>query len=218
VGTGRDNVFFNGPLTGFGAAITATRGPNVSLVAGRNIAVGWGVIGVEVDARWSKEESSFSGSSFNNGGCCFSALGQGSYTYRNDAGLHASIRAGATFDDVFIFAKAGVGATRINEIFALDERNVRQCLTFDFSAGACLSFGPPGSLMATKVISWLPSAIFGLGIEKNWGSVFGRLDAEIEAFNHPAATLVFGQPISGNATSNHTTMNARGSAMIGVRF
>jgi hypothetical protein len=215
VGSGRDTVFIQGPLTRATGAITTTQGPNASIVAGRNIAIGWGIVGVEVDARWSDEKGGFATNSFGN---TFNLVtpGWSSYSYQNDAAFHASLRVGATFDDLLIFAKAGVGATRVTETFSVDERNAQFCLAFDFSGCAVLS--PAGSIWSTKTTSWLPAAIIGVGVEKNWGPVFARFSADLEAFNHSITQVSGQQPVSGSSTATQLMWTTRGTAMIGVRF
>jgi hypothetical protein len=215
--TGRDFANVSGTVTQAFFNPTSTQGPNASIVAGRNIAIGWGVIGGEISGRWSGEK--FQDRQQAGSFCCsvVNMPGLSTYTYRNDAGIHASIRAGVALDDTFVFAKAGVGATRVSETFTIDERGVQRCLAFDFF-GNCTSFGPPSSSFShLHAVSWLPSVLFGLGVEKNWGAFFARLSADFEAFNHKS-TSVFGAGISGGSGVDHITWTTRGTALIGVRF
>jgi hypothetical protein len=211
VGSGRDAII-SGPFTISSIPITSISGPNASVVAGRNIAIGWGIVGVEVDARWSRERGASAASPTSS----FLYLGAPllSYSYNNDAGIHASIRVGATFDDLLIFAKAGLGANRINESFTADERNVRQCFA---GLSICGVLGTQGSLNAVQTTSWLPSAVFGVGVEKNWGPVFARLNADLEAFNH-ATSFAAALGVSGSSTASQIMWTTRGTAMIGFRF
>jgi hypothetical protein len=211
VGSGRDGLVAGPLVTGL-VTLTSTAGPNVTTVLGRNIAFGWGIVGLELDARWAAEKGTGTVSPLN-----FPNVGTPllSYSYKDDAGVHAVIRVGATFDDLLIFAKAGLGATRVTESFTADERNVRQC--FSFGPGGCVVLGPPGTLGAVQTSSWLPSAILGVGVEKNWGPVFVRFGADLEAFNH-ATTSVSATGVRGSSTSTQIMWTTRGTAMIGVRF
>jgi hypothetical protein len=211
VGSGRDGVVA-GPLEISGIALTSTAGPNVTAALGRNIAFGWGIVGLEIDARWAAEKGAgvVSPIDFQNVGTPLL-----SYSYKDDAGVHGAIRVGATFDDLLIFAKAGLGATRVTESFTADERNVRRCLVLGPSG--CVVVGPASTLGTVQTSSWLPSAIFGVGLEKNWGPVFARLGADLEAFNH-ATTSAAAPGVRGSSTSGQIMWTTRGTAMIGVRF
>ena len=141
----------------------------------------------------------------------------GSYTYRNDAGVHAAIRGGAVFDNLLVFGKLGVGASHVSENFSINETGVQRCVAFD-TFGNCVTFGgPTGTSARIQTASWLPSVLFGLGVEKNWGAFFARLSADFEAFNHKS-TNVFGPGISGASGVDHMTWTTRGTALIGVRF
>jgi hypothetical protein len=214
VGSGRDTFEIIGPITRAGGALTSVQGPNLSFVVGRNIAIGWGLVGIELDARWSNERATSATDSFG----YFNNLvtpGRSSYTSNNDAGIHASLRLGATFDDLLLFAKAGVGATRIAETFTADERGAQYCIMFGINA--CDVLSPPGTLRSIKTASWVPSANFGVGVEKNWGSVYGRLSADLEAFNH-SATSVNAGGLTGSSSSAQIMWTTRGTAMVGVRF
>jgi hypothetical protein len=211
VGSGRDGVVA-GPLDTAGVALTSTAGPNASAVLGRNVAFGWGIVGLELDARWMGEKATgtISPGPFPNFG-----IPVMTYSYKNDAAVHAAIRVGATFDDLLVFAKAGLGATHVSESFTADERNVTQCLVFGL--GGCVAFGPPSTLGTVQTSSWLPSAIFGVGVEKNWGPVFARLGADLEAFNH-ATSSAAAPGVRGSSASSQIMWTTRGTAMIGLRF
>lgn len=217
IATGRDGASLFGLFSQAFFASTSMHGANASVVAGRNIAVGWGIIGGEVSGRWSDEK--FQDSQQARLDCCglsfLGAPGLGTYSYRNDAGIHAAIRAGAVFDDLLVFGKVGVGATRVSEAFTLDERGIQRCIEFNF--GGCVAYSAPGSLSRIQTASWLPSVLFGLGVEKNWGPFFGRLSADFEAFNHKS-TSVSGAGISGSSGVDHMSWTTRGTALIGARF
>jgi hypothetical protein len=189
VGSGRDASF---SVRFFGSGgFTSANGPNATFVAGRNIAIGWGIIGLEVAGRWEGEH-----------GDSLRQSGLSAFAYKNDVGINAAIRAGASFEDLLVYAKAGLGATRVNENFTVDERVV--------------SFSP-GPLYSVRVTSWLPTAVFGVGVEKNWGPVFTRLSADFEAFNHNT-TALSGTPIFGSSSASQIMWATRGTALIGVRF
>jgi hypothetical protein len=216
VATGRDIANVSGLSTEAFFSSTSMHGPNARLIAGRNLAIGWGVIGFEFSGRWSGEKFEDTERALSPFGAVLNMPGTGSYSYLNDVGLHASIRAGATFDDVMIFGKVGLGATRITETFTSNEIGVQRCVLFDFSG--CASFSPPGSLMRIQASSWLPSALFGIGVEKNLGSFFGRIGVDFEAFDHKS-TSATGNGIAGNSgVIDHMTWTTRGTALIGVRF
>jgi hypothetical protein len=201
VGSGRDASIAAGVFGSGG--FTSSSGPNASFVFGRNVAIGWGLLGVEVDARWEGERA---GSVRDNG--VFT------YNYKNDVGVHAAIRAGATFDDLLIYAKAGVGAARVRESFVADERALTFC-TFDPVTSTCVLM--PGTLHSARTAAWLPSAVFGVGLEQNWGPVFGRLSADFEAFNHSTTTIT-GPPLFAGSSASQLMWSTRGTAMVGFRF
>jgi hypothetical protein len=217
VGTRRDASLSGNFTSGFPDAMSlpTTAGASADFAVGRNLVFGWGMVGLELDGRFGGEGGGSTAASLPflsaTSGAAIS-----SYKYRNDAGVHAAIRTGVVFDDLLIFGKAGLGASRIRENFTSDERGI--LVTVCPAPGPCF-FNPttPG-LNSIVIASWLPSAIFGLGVEKNWGSVFGRFGADFEAANHPT-TLVTTPGISGSSSSaGQLTWTARGTAMIGVRF
>jgi hypothetical protein len=201
-------------------SLPTTAGASGDFAVGRNIALGWGLVGLELDGRLGGEGGSSTAVSSPEFFTAASGTAVSSYKYRNDAAFHAAVRVGAVFDDLMIFAKAGIGATRIRETFTSDERGISLFICPERSPlNGCYAPGiaPPG-LNSTQVTSWLPSAIFGLGVEKNWGPVFGRLGADFEAVNHPT-TWVVAPGISGSSSgAGQLTWTARGTAMIGVRF
>jgi hypothetical protein len=192
VATGRDFASVTNRITEAFFEPSTMSGASATIAAGRNIAIGWGLVGVELAGRWGGEryKDAHTGQLYF---CCGGPSGFGAYSYQSDAGVHASLRAGATFGDLLIFGKAGIGATHVAETFFVD--------------GASL-----------RADSWLPSVLLGLGIEKNWGPFFGRLSADFEAFNHQSTDVSGAGNFSGRSGVDHMTWTTRGTAMIGVRF
>jgi hypothetical protein len=221
VGTRRDASLTGVYTQGFQDALSlpATTGASADFVIGRNIALSWGIVGIELDGRYGGEGGSSNAGTTPQFFSVFSGTGLSSYKYRNDASVHAAIRAGVVFDDLLIFAKAGVGASRVQETFTSDERGISLFICPDRNPfGFCTSSTTIPTLNSIKTTSWLPSAIFGVGVEKNWGPVFGRLGADFEAVNHPT-TFLTAPGISGSSSSaGQLTWTARGTALIGVRF
>jgi hypothetical protein len=223
VGTRRD-ASASGNYT-FGAfrsnlSLPTTEGASADFVVGRNIALGWGLIGIEIDGRFGGDRGSSIIPSFPDFPQAAVGTGTLSYKYRNDAAVHAGIRGGVVFDDLLVFAKAGVGASRIRESFTADERGLSLFICPALSpSNSCFFPGAPApGLNGVQVVSWLPSAIFGVGIEKNWGPMFGRLGADFEAINHPT-TSASAPGVSGSSSAaGQLTWTARGTALIGVRF
>jgi hypothetical protein len=157
---------------------------------GRNLARSWGLVGIELNGRFGGE--SFSDSRIiTTPASIFSAVSgtaKYDYKYRNDIGLHASLRAGATFNDLLVFAKAGAGVSRIRETFAADEASLTivRCPTVFSSCTTSTALPAIGTAQAEF---WLPSLLFGLGAEQNWGPMFARAGVDFEAFNHPSTNV-----------------------------
>jgi hypothetical protein len=217
VATGPDsaNAFSRNSFVQSFFSPSALHGANAGALIGRNVALGWGVVGFELSGRWSDEKFEQSQTQTFNSNFLNGSISQG-YSYKNDAGIHAAIRAGVTLEDILVFAKLGAGATHISEAFSSDETRLRICSATD-GFGNCTSFGSPGSFYRTSYDAWLPSVLFGLGVEKNWGQFFARLSADFEAFNHTSTNLAAGS-FSGSSATDHITWTTRGTAMIGVRF
>lgn len=222
IATRRDAFASGNYISGSGnLSLPTTEGASADFVVGRNIALGWGLVGIELDGRFGGDR----GSSVTTGFPSFPtpAVGTGTlgYKYRNDAAVHAAIRVGATFNDFMIFAKAGAGASRARETFTADERGISLIICPNlspFSFSCFLPGAPAPGINSAQTISWLPSAIFGVGVEKNWGPVYGRLGADFEATNHPT-TNAFATGVSGGSSAaGQLTWTARGTALIGVRF
>jgi hypothetical protein len=209
VASGRD-VFVTG--TTFDSA----KGGSVNVVAGRNIGFDWGIVGIEVDGRWLGETATSSATilpSF----FLDSGSGLAGYRYQGDLAAHAALRVGVNYGDSMVFAKAGIGVSRITETFVSDTTGIHYCdpALFPIFGFSC-SPSHFGGINSAKITTWVPSAIFGLGVEQNWGPLFGRLGVDFEATNHRRTTgdraLFFGSSV------DQLTWTTRGTAMIGVRF
>lgn len=206
--TGRGNNISNPFDSGQGASVNA--------VAGRNIGFNWGIVGIEADGRWLGEKASTS-TIFNPGFFLASGSGVASYRYQNDLAAHVALRMGVTYGDSLVFAKAGVGAARVTETFVSDARGILFCDPALFVIfGASCSPTRFGSLNSAKVTTWIPSAIFGLGVEQNWGPMFARLGVDFEATNHRSTST--SAPFFFNSSIDQLTWATRGTAMLGVRF
>jgi hypothetical protein len=168
---------------------------------GYNIVFDRWLVGLELDGRIGNERAQTEQTNVAPGGFVTGTEFM-SYGIKNDAGVHLSARLGAIFGDTLIFTKAGVGASHITETAIDDSRAAAFCL------GACLS----GTLRTTSKTAWVPSYLFGVGLEQNFGSLFVRTQAELEA-----AALNETRFAAGNATSN-LFWTVRALAAIGFRF
>ncbi|MDB5550648.1 MAG: hypothetical protein JWL86_632 [Rhizobium sp.] len=214
VGSGR-GAFVN---SGFGTASfygDNSQGGHIAAAVGGNIVTSSGLlVGLEFDGRYEGERGYPTGqtTSFLGGNAPAA-----SYEFRSDAAVHAAIRVGSTFDDLLIFAKAGIGAVRFKEALSYDERPINVPLCGGGSFYPCLPVGSVLTAGSFQSATWLPSAIFGVGAEKNWGPIFGRVGAEFEAVNLQSTNIIAGHA-SGYSSSPQITWASRGSAMIGYRF
>jgi hypothetical protein len=199
-----------------GAPFSVTpSGGHGSVAVGHDIAVGSGIVGLEFGGRFEGESQRETAISAPFQFSAIAGSASTSYSFKNDIGLHLALRGGLTFDDLLIFGKVGVGASRIAESFASDERGI--AITF-CTPGVFISpcYGPvatPPGLRTSNVTSWVPSALLGVGVEKQWGPVFGRVGADFEAFNLPTTTTIV-----GSSSSAQITWVTRGTAMVGYRF
>jgi hypothetical protein len=209
-----------GVITGRGNSLSDpfgfASGASAAAVAGRNIGFNWGIVGIEVDGRWLGETANTS-AILNPGFFLSSGTGIASYRYQDDLAAHVALRMGVTYGDSLIFAKAGVGVVRVTETFVSDTRGILFCdpKLFPIFGASCSPTGF-GVLNSAKVATWLPSAIFGLGIEQNWGPFFGRLGVDFEATNHRSTNGSV--PFFFNSSVDQITWATRGTALIGVRF
>jgi hypothetical protein len=187
----------------------------VSAIAGRNIGFNWGIVGIEIDGRWLGETKNVSRAILT--GNLDTGIGLNSYQYQNDLGAHAALRVGFTYGDTLIFAKGGAGVARVTEKFSNDTSGIHFCdpaLVPIFLIPFCSS--RVGTLDVAKATTWVPSAIVGIGVEQNWGPIFGRLGVDFEAASHRTTTAPPGSFFG--STADQLTWATRGSALIGVRF
>lgn len=98
---------------------------------------------------------------------------QGAYQAELDAGLAVSARFGYNLSGFLPFVRVGVGAARLTETSRFDATNARYCTT-------SLTCTTGGNIASAKT-SWLPSAVFGAGLEIPYGRFFARVDGELEA-------------------------------------
>jgi len=174
---------------------------------GYNIQFGNLVTGLELSGRYGRENFGDTGPlvSVNNGQFGVVGTSVSSSGFNVDASVHAAIRAGLAFGDTLIFAKAGAGMAHANE-FARSQVNATFCQTSGFAGNdfVCLQRSPLGSVSMSNQ-AWVPSILFGLGIEHNLGPVFGRVEVEAEGISR------FNQTLDWYWT-------ARAMASVGVHF
>lgn len=226
VSTSRNFNFSEMPTpTGGGPSFSGTNFPSGwsgTVIAGYNLTFNGFVFGIEADSRWGREGAEQSRTQ--NFGGTFSFLvgtASGTYELRNDIGIHLSLRAGAFIGDTLIYGKVGAGTSRFIDTFNIDGSGVSFCplpsffpCPVPFQSGAGV-----GSFTSEK---WMPSLVFGVGIEQNFNRFFLRLSAEAETIG--PHILTFG-PIpatgtgtfSGNASSD-TFWTGRAQGAIGFRF
>ena len=207
--------YVSGTFSGGANFSVAPNGGHGSVAVGHDIAVGSGIVGLEFGGRFEGESHSGTVASAPFLFSPISGSASSSYSFKNDIGLHLALRAGLTFDDLLIFGKVGVGASRISESFASDERGIAIafCTPGVFISPCYGSVASLPGLRTSNVTSWVPSALLGVGVEKQWGPVFGRVGADFEAFNLPNTTTLV-----GSSSSAQITWVTRGTAMVGYRF
>jgi len=182
-------------------------GPSVVGSVGYNIQFGHLVTGLELSGRYGRERFSDTGPVVSVNGGEFGLIGTSSPSsgFNVDSSVHAAIRAGLAFGDTLAFVKAGAGMAHANEFARSDVKGTR-C---DFSIFVVDRFvcGQRGTLasIVNENNAWLPSVLFGLGIEHNFGPVFGRIEVEAEGISR------FNQNLDLYWT-------ARAMAAIGYRF
>lgn len=198
-------------------------GSGVIALAGFNIPVGSsGIAGVEFSGRFLGEETSKSASStVTDYFTSQNFSGSAEYTFRNQAGFHMSFRAGATFEDWLIFGKVGLGASQIKETFTIDESSIPGlCRSASYYPSRfCYSYGPSGSRTALSTSSWLPSALLGIGIERNFGVLFARAAVDAEIFRKDQTSILSpGIASAGSSSQDGIMFSVRGMGAVGYRF
>jgi hypothetical protein len=220
-------------------------GPSGVVAAGYNVTTGRLLFGLEADARFGRESWSTTGvttasalptSTGSNG------IATASYTINSNFAAHLSARAGGMIGDTLVFAKLGVGVTHVTNSHKVDATGLSSCTAFSmplpFVPGVCSQrgFGGAGSLDFEQ---WLPSLLFGVGAERNFGQFFARVNAEAEMVSSKSYQII-GVPLSDsirttvggtvvgtgpggafNASSNsdfNGFWTFRVGAMVGMRF
>lgn len=226
----------SGTIPGGYSATAPMQGPSALAVAGYNIQHGAAVFGLELSGRFGRErmqESIFATtSSFGVAGTETAAL-----SAESRFGSHLSLRGGVAFSDVMIFGQVGVGATEQTSRVSLSGTGAHcNFSTTIFTPSTFVGgiFTPSTSTVVcgsqTPVIArqgghsqWLPSALFGIGIEANYGRAFFRLSGQTEGAWGTAGSRI--TPTSGSTgqaslsrSDDDVLWTTRGVGMIGIRF
>jgi opacity protein-like surface antigen len=206
------NVPYLGPVAlggGSGCRTSAgLSGLTAHVVAGWNFGAGQGWIsGVELRGRLGREAGTgrLGGSSVVAipGLAPYTNTASGTYRASIDSGLAVTGRWGYAFSGFMPFLKAGLGMARLSEQVDFDATGSRSC-----------TVGPPvsctsGGRVASRTGRWLPSAVFGAGVEVPVGRAFVRVDGEVEAVFSPSQNLT--QTLAGQ-----TLVTAGGGGSGGV--
>lgn len=211
LGSGRNfnfGAFYQIPTSfsfGIGSSGTqAVQGASGAVFAGYNLNMGHLLVGLEADGRWGSE----AGSNVSAAGIAF---------YRSsDVGAHVAIRIGAVLDQTMVYLKLGAGANRTNERASLDDRGSLICIDFNVPCGTI-----PGVTANVGAASWAPAAVFGLGLEHNFGRLFGRVFGEIEATNLQGVTFNSATTfplLTGVTSSDGLAWTVRAGGALGWRF
>jgi hypothetical protein len=174
---------------------------------GYNIQFGNLVTGLEVSGRYGRESFSDAGPLVSVNGGEFGIIGTSTSSsgFNVDASVHAAIRTGLAFGETLAFVKAGAGMAHASE-FARSNVNATRCDGFGFVGNTPVcSLRTPLPSVVSENQAWVPSVLFGLGIEHNFGPVFGRVEVEAEGISR------FNQNLDLYWT-------ARAMALVGVRF
>lgn len=102
-----------------------------------------------------------------------------------------SVRGGVVVQDWLVFAKAGLGAEETRTRYTMDQSGTKTCvnptvtaeqdgqITNYFATGCGSILSGPVTVSTTWQLT--PIAIFGLGVERNFGDYFARAEAEMTA-------------------------------------
>jgi hypothetical protein len=136
------------------------------------------------------------------------------YAFQSDAGIHIAGRLGTLVAGTLVYARAGGGVTLLKETFSYHDQ------PFFLAANTAVSLGPPPPLTgSTTVKNWRPSGLLGVGMERNFGSLFGRIGADFEVVDYPRTKP--NTPFNGfssYSTGDSPMWFGRVSAMVGYRF
>lgn len=164
-------------------------------------------------------------SSFCSFGCAAGSI-QSSFPYRlrsatdyretlsRPFSLDLSFRAGIIFDEWLIFGRAGAGIEQTKLVSVSDQSGTATCLQptitnvpatrfgingFDQVATACGGGIQSGTVTTTLTQSISPIMVVGAGVEKNFGNVFARLEAELTAHFPPNGYQTYYSPAANFA-------------------
>lgn len=205
----RSVTTFGSPFGGLSDTLSA-QGLSGRTSLGYNATFGNFLLGAEISGRFGGESVSTSVST----PAPFPGL-QGfsiaDYRLKNNAGIHISGRAGLTFDQTLVFMRGGVGVSHISESATVDGRNLLGCGDIFCTT----TTGVLGNLKTGSVSKWVPSAVFGAGIEQNVGPIFIRAEGEIEAV---AQHQTIFPGMGGAGATAEPYWLARAMASAGIRF
>lgn len=204
----------------------AIGGVKVGLVGGYNVTIDRLLLGIE--GRWQHNYSvatATGGSSWGaqtipfvtyNPSLPFTILESNINTTRlsHPDQLDFSVRAGVLFGDLMLFGKVGAGIESTRLSYTNDRRQSVQCVSpiiqlltvsgYTYSQVIGCSATVNGTITRTSVNSINPIAVFGGGIEYDFGNVFARVEAEMIA-----------HLVSGSGTSSYTPA---ANFTVGYRF
>lgn len=225
---GRSASITSSALSYYGNSVSvdSANGASINGVAGINLPIGeTGVVGIEFSGRFkgeTAERTVFTSIADNLSQTSHSTMA--TYRLENKAGLHLSARAGATFEDWLIFTKAGIGATSIEEVFTLDGSQIpKTCTNYyaSYQQSFCYQWIGPGGVSSVTTSSWVPSALLGVGVERNFGALFVRLGADAEIFRKPLTSVSTPPPaglIGSSSATDDIQWTVRGTGLVGYRF
>ena len=190
--------FFQGTASPHGASFVGS--------LGYNLQISHAVVGVEFSGRFGQEHFAASNTATVNDPLGIIGTSTASYAFNVDSSVHAALRAGLAVNDTLLFAKAGAGIAHFSQT-ATSQGAATNCQTINFNTNpiSCVLRQPIVLGHALSQSGWLPSLLFGLGIEHNFGPFFGRIEAEAEA-------------TSRFTTSPDLFWSARAMAAVGVRL
>jgi opacity protein-like surface antigen len=109
-----------------------------------------------------------------------------------------SLRAGFAVHDWLLFGKVGVGAEQSTTVITNDSSGTKYCDPVlvrqrpQFNSVAIVAVGcnsiTSGPIKVTTTNSYNPVALIGMGIERNFGRIFTRAEAELVAHLYPNST------------------------------
>jgi SOS-response transcriptional repressor LexA len=177
-------------------------GASLSGSLGYNIQFGNLVTGLELSGRYGRESFSDTGPlrSANFGETSLTGTATPSSGFNVDASIHAAIRAGLAFGDTLAFVKAGAGIAHASE-FTRSDVNGTRCDLSGFAGNTlvCVQRSQLPSPVSSNQ-AWVPSVLFGLGIEHNFGPIFGRVEVEAEGISRFNQNAIINSAVAFYAT------------------